>query len=141
MDSLAILPDTPSRAQIVRLEDELRSMPQLEVPTHHTFGPGFYVRTIELPAGATLTGRVHKTEHVFLLSKGRLTVVTEDGRQTLEAPAQFVCRPGLKRAGYAHTDVVCSNVHLTTETDLAKLEAALVEPEPLLANEAREALA
>ncbi len=128
----------PSRRQLVeRLERELRKLPSADVPTEHTHGPGFYARTIHLAANTVLTGRVHKTEHLFILSKGELTVVTDDGEARLCAPYQAVCRAGLKRAGYAHTDVVCTNVHITTETDLLKLEAALVEPEHT-ALEARE---
>jgi hypothetical protein len=117
------------RDKIVTLEERLREMPQLDVETDHTFGPGFYARTIKLPAGATLTGKVHATEHLFILSKGELIVVTEDGRQHLKAPFQAVCRPGLKRAGHAITDVVCTNVHITEETDLVRLEAELIVPE------------
>ena len=117
------------RQKIERFEDELRKVPAVDVPTEHTYGPGFYARTITLAPGTTLTGRVHTTEHIFILSKGELTVVTDDGSAHLVAPYQAVCRAGLKRAGYAHTEVVCTNVHITTETDLLKLEAALVEPE------------
>ena len=123
------LAQAPSRAQISQFEQELRKLPQFDVPTDHTFGPGFYSRTIHLPAGATLTGKVHATEHIFILSKGELLVVTEDGRQHLKAPCQVVCRAGVKRAGYALTDVVCTNVHITEETDLERLEALLIEPE------------
>ncbi len=91
----------------------------------------YYARTITLKPDTWLTGRVHTTEHIFVLSKGDMTVVTEDGRKRVQAPYQVVCRAGLKRVGYAHSECVCSNIHLTTETDLAKLEAALVEPENL----------
>jgi hypothetical protein len=66
------------------------------------------------------------------LSEGELLVATEDGKSHLVAPVQMVCRPGLKRAGYAITDVVVTNIHVTGERDLLKLEAALVEPEPLV---------
>ncbi len=104
-------------------------MAQADVPTEHTFGPGFYARTIRLEAGCTLTGKIHATEHIFMLTKGEMTLVTEDGRQRVKAPFQAVCRPGLKRAGYAHTDSVCTNVHITEQTDLLALEADLIEPE------------
>lgn len=132
-DQIHALTSAPTRQQISALEQELRKFPAAEIRTENTFGPGFYARTIHLPADTVLTGKVHATEHIFVLSKGELLVVTEDGRQHLKAPCQFVCRPGLKRAGYALTDVVCTNVHITTETDLEKLEALLIEPEqPLL---------
>lgn len=119
----------PTREQIAHFEGELRKLPSVEIPTDHTFGPGFYARTIHLPAGTTLTGKVHATEHLFILSRGELLVVTEDGRRHLKAPFQMVCRAGLKRVGHALTDVVCTNVHITTETDLAKLEAELIVPD------------
>jgi hypothetical protein len=135
--------ERPTRDQIVRLEDELRKLPhQLDVDamTQHTFGPGFYARTITIPAGAVLTGKVHATEHIFIVSKGELTVVTEEGRKHIKAPYQAVCRAGMKRAGYAHTEVVCTNVHITSETDLDRLEAELIVPEALPAPDAKEML-
>lgn len=130
----------PSRAQIVRLEQELLKHPQADIQTEHTFGPGFYARTIMLAPGTVLTGKVHATEHIFILSKGDITLVTEDGRKRVQAPFQAVCRPGTKRAGYAHTEVICTNVHITFETDLAKLEAELIEPEALPCPETCEVL-
>lgn len=128
------------RQQIDRLEAEMRRMPQIEIPTTHTFGPGFYARTIVIPAGATLTGKVHATEHIFIVSRGELLVVTEDGERHIKAPFQMVCRAGMKRAGHALTEVECTNVHITTETDLEQLEAALILPELLPVPEPLEVL-
>lgn len=134
------LPADTRRPQIERLEAAMRQLPQIEIPVKHTFGPGFYARTITIPAGATLTGKVHATEHVFIVSKGELLVVTDDGEQHIRAPFQTVCRPGLKRAGHALTEVECTNVHITDETDLARLEAQLIVPECLAAPARQEAL-
>ena len=133
--------EAPTRAGIERLEAAMRASPdQIEIPTTHTFGPGFYARTIAIPAGASLTGKVHATEHIFIISRGDITLVTEDGRRRVQAPFQMVCRPGLKRAGYAHTEVVCTNVHITDETDLAALERELIEHDSLSMPEAFEVL-
>ncbi len=115
--------------QIDRLESVMRDMPQADIDTSHTFGPGFYARTIVVPEGCTLVGKVHATEHIFMLTKGEMTLVTEDGKQRVAAPFQCVSRPGLKRAGYAHTECVCTNVHITEQTDLLQLEADLILPE------------
>lgn len=117
----------PTRAGIERLEAEMRQMPQVEIPVDHSFGPGFYARTITVPAGATLVGKVHTTEHIFMVIKGDITLVTENGRKRVQGPYQVVCQPGTKRAGYAHTDVVCTNIHITDVTDIETLEAMLVE--------------
>ena len=131
----------PTRDGIDRLEAAMRASPdQIDLPVTHTFGPGFYARTITIPAGTTLTGKVHATEHLFILTRGDITLVTEDGRQRVQAPFQIVCRPGLKRAGFAHTDCECTNVHITTETDLDRLEADLIVPDGLPAPLAREVL-
>lgn len=125
--------DTPleRRQGIYRLEAELRQLPQMHIEPVHTFGPGFYARTLHIPAGTCLTGRVHSTEHLFALSKGEMLLATEDGSIKVKAPYQCVARPGTKRVGYALSDCVCSNFHLTEETDLAKLEAELIVPEAL----------
>lgn len=126
----------PTRSQIDSFEAALRALPQLDCPPEHTFGPGFYARTIRIPAGATLTGKVHRTEHVFIVSEGEIVLVTEDGRRHVKAPFVVVARPGLKRVGHAITDVVCTNVHVnpTDERDIAKLEAMLVEQDALAMN-------
>ena len=125
----------PTRAQLEQLEQALRAGPQLDFETTHTFGPGFYVRTVRLPAGAVLTGKVHATEHVFFVSEGDISIATEEGVRRVGAGFQCIARAGLKRAGYCHAETVCGNVHLTHETDLVKLEAALIEADALTAPE------
>lgn len=122
--------EAEARAQIVRLEQEIREHLQpVEFETTHTYGPGFYGRSIKIPAGTVLTGKVHATEHIFMVTKGDITVVTEEGSKRVQAGYQAVCKAGLKRAGFAHEETVCTNIHITAETDLVKLEAALIEPE------------
>ena len=125
------------RQKVERLEAALLELPHTELPVDHTFGPGFYARTIHIAADTVLTGKVHATEHIFILSKGEMSVMTDEGMIRIAAPYQAVCRPGMKRAGYAHTDSVCTNIHITTETDMEKLEAQLIECEsPLQLQEA-----
>jgi hypothetical protein len=47
----------------------------------------------------------------------------------------------MKRAGFAHTDTICVNIHITKETDLDKLEAELIVAPALAAPEARKEIA
>ena len=122
----------PTRAQLMRFEEQIRGLPPVAYETVHTYGPGFYARTIRMKAGTFLTGKVHATEHIFIVSEGDITVATEEGVRRVGAGFQAVCKAGLKRAGYCHADTVCTNVHITTETDLAKLEAVLIEPDRAL---------
>ena len=131
MHALAQL--APTRAQLVELERAIREqLAPVPHETVHTFAPGLYIRTVRLPAGSVLTGRVHRTTHGFIVTKGEMTIASEAGVQRVSAGFQCVSGPGAKRAGFCHTDVECSNVHITSETDLAKLEAALVEPAELI---------
>lgn len=123
------LPNVPTAEQIRRLEREMLRMEQLPIETHHHFAPGQYAREIVIPAGTLLTGKKHKTEHLNVVSKGEITVWTEDGMRRIKAPFTFVSKPGTKRVGLAHEETVWITIHATSETDLVKLEAELIEPE------------
>jgi len=116
------------RDKVLRLEDWLRQFPQLPEDVHHHFAPGVYMRELRIPAGAVLTGKIHRTEHLNILAQGEISVLTEHGVRRLAAPCVIKSSPGIKRAGYAHTDVVWICVHPTTTTDLDKLEAELIAP-------------
>lgn len=118
-------PPTPDlRERIVALEDEMLKMPQVEIKTTHHFAPGIYMREIFIPKGVLLTGKIHKTEHLNILSQGRLSVLTEGGIETLVASTVVKSQPGIKRAGYAYEDSVWITVHHNPENeqDLLKLE-------------------
>ena len=123
------LPNVPTAEQIRRLKREMLRMEQLPIETHHHFAPGQYAREIVIPAGTLLTGKKHKTEHLNVVSKGEITVWTEDGMRRIKAPFTFVSKPGTKRVGLAHEETVWITIHATSETDLVKLEAELIEPE------------
>ena len=127
----------PTRAQIVKLEGALRELEPVHIEPVHHYANGLYAREITIPAGTVLTGKVHKTEHLNIISAGRITVWTEQGMRTISAPFTMVSQPGTKRVGYAHEDTVWTTIHATTERDLEKLEAELIEPEYLIAEDAK----
>lgn len=128
-----LLTSVPSREQIVKLEHFIaENLPLMEIEPVHHFADGIYARELRIPAGTVLTGKVHKTEHLNILSQGKITVWTEEGMKTVEAPYTIVSKPGTKRAGYAHTDCVWTTIHGTALRDLDELEAALIEFEPHL---------
>lgn len=118
------------RGKILALEAHMRELPQVEVETIHHFAPGLYCREIRIPAGTLLTGKIHRTEHLSMISKGRVTFISANAdRLTVEAPYMLRSMPGAKRAIYAHTDAVWTCLHPTDETDLEKLEALLIAPD------------
>lgn len=122
----------PAREAIMALQGELANLPQLDLETLHYFVHGMYARQINIPAGTTLVGKIHKTEHFFMLLKGDMTLWTEDGMRRVQAPYVACAKPGIKRVGFAHEDSVCINVHATELTDLEQIETQLIEKEEIL---------
>jgi len=79
----------------------------------------------------TIVGKVHKSEHFFMLLAGEMTLVADGFKQRVAAPFITVSLPGIKRAGYAHTDCVCANVHYVGAiADVDEAESFLVEADP-----------
>jgi hypothetical protein len=122
-------PTKISRDKIIRLEQEMREMDQVQIETKHRFSEGIYAREITIPKGCLLTGKVHKTVHLNIISKGDITVWTEEGMKRVQAPYTMVSQPGTKRVGFAHEETVWTTIHGTHETDLDTLERDLIEPE------------
>lgn len=113
------------RESVLRLEEAMRHLPQVELPTDHHFADGMYARVLFLAEGTLIVGKVHKREHFFIVAKGRLQV----GKDVLEAGSLVVSNPGTKRAGLALEDCVCINVHRTKKRNLDKIEKQLIEPD------------
>lgn len=133
----------PTREQIERLEAQMRMMEQLPIEPVHHFADGLYAREITIRAGTILTGKVHSTEHLNIVSAGRIAVWTEDGMKIVAAPCTLVSRPGTKRVGFALEDTVWTTIHANPQnlTDLAALELALIDnTEPTLTMEDRPCL-
>lgn len=95
----------------------------------HYFADGLYAREITIPAGMLLVGKIHRTRHICVVSKGDITVVTEEGMMRLRAPATIISPPGTKRAVYTHEETVWTVFHPTEETDLDKIEEMFIAPD------------
>lgn len=134
-----------TRGDILVLEEALRAEPgalaATDFVTRHHFAPGQYAREIELPADSLVVGKIHRHAHINVVSKGHCLVATEDGVTEIIAPCTFVSKPGTKRAVLALEDTVWTTVHVTEETDLARIEAAIIAPDyAALEREERHAL-
>lgn len=125
--------DMPPLAKILRLESEMAKLPQVDFPTSHHLSDGIYAREIRIQKGSLLTGKMHATDHISIISQGDISVLTENGIQRIRAPATIMSKAGMKRVGYAHEDTVWTTIHGTHETDLARLEAQLIVPAAALA--------
>ena len=114
---------------ITRLQAEMVKMPQAELDTKHYFANGIYARELFRKAGTLIVGKVHKHEHLFLVTKGSIIVWTENGMVRMEAPYVHVSKPGTKRVTLAEVDSVGMTIHRTENTDLEKVEKEIIEEE------------
>jgi len=113
-----------ARSKILALESAIGELPQCDLPLTHHFTPGLYVREMFIPKGAVLVGKIHRHEHVAIISKGDISVMTEHGVKRLQAPMTFISKAGIKRVGYAHEDTIFITVHANPddERDMLNIE-------------------
>lgn len=127
LDATAMI--EPSTLCVDALEAAMLAEPQVTIEPVHRFADGLYAREITIPAGTLLTGKIHRTRHLNIVSQGDISVWSEgEPVRRIQAPFSFVAEPGTRRVGFAHADTVWTTIHATHETDLARLEAQLIEP-------------
>jgi len=100
---------------IYRLEQEIHSLPQVEIPLFHDFCKGVYARTILVPAGTILTGAVHKDECFFLVRNGCIIITTDEKPIKAESGFMALSKAGTKRAGIALVDTLVTTFHANPE--------------------------
>jgi len=99
----------------------------VDCPITHHFAPGLYAREMFIPAGTVLTGKIHRFANLSIMSAGALRLYMEDGTTTeVRAPFTYVAPPGTRRAAEALEDTVWTVIHATEETDVDKIEQAVV---------------
>lgn len=114
------------RSSVSELAEALKQLPQEDIPVQHDFLEGVYMRTVYMKAGDIIIGKIHKQEHVAIISKGYATVITEHGRLEIRAPFLFKSPPGARRALLIHEDMVWTTVHRSDLKDLESLEEQLI---------------
>lgn len=120
-----------SSAAVERLEGEILKAPQADVKTRNVIIGRLIARTITIPAGTVLTGARHKRDHINIV-QGDITVSTDHGMKRLTGQHTLPTKAGCKRVGFAHADTEWTTICQTDLTDLAEIEADLVEePERL----------
>jgi quercetin dioxygenase-like cupin family protein len=123
MSNLAELGTMP---EILRIEQEILKMPQVELPIEHYQIDGVYARSMFIPAGTILTGKIHNFESIAILAKGRIRITNGTESYIISEGHIMVDKPGVKRLGYAETDVVFITVHRTDNIEIEAIEKELV---------------
>jgi hypothetical protein len=119
------------RPKVLALEALMLRLPRMKLPVREFFANkgkpnGAYARELFIPKGTLLTGKIHKTEQINIMSKGLLSVLTEDGVKLVAAPFTVVSPAGTKRIAYAHEDTVWTTFHATPLADVEQIEAHFV---------------
>jgi hypothetical protein len=114
---------------IFKAQDLMLQMPQAETVVTDHFADGLYARELFIPAGVCLVGALHKTNHIFTVSKGECYAVTHEGKEHMIAPYTGQTRSGMKRVIYAVTDTVWTTYHPTDETNPEKIAEQILETE------------
>lgn len=123
----ALAPARTMRQKVERLEVAMLGLPQVHCPVTHFTAPGQIARRMEIPAGTTVTGAIHKVEHLIIIAKGSLRIVTEDGTRDVVAGDVITCKPGMKNAVTALEDSTWVNVFALDVKDPAELVELVTE--------------
>ena len=80
--------------------------------TTHMFTDGMYIREIFMPAGSLITSKVHKTEHPYIVSYGKVAVsIDGDDWDEITAPYTGITKPGTRRVLYILEDCIWTTFH------------------------------
>jgi len=119
----------PHEIDLEQVEAYMLTLPQVECPLNHHFGPGICIRERLMPAGSFILGHKHRYPNTCMVMQGAC-VVFEDGRMTeIVAPFIFVGQP-TRKVIYALTDTIWLNVFQTDLTDIDEIEAHFIEKSP-----------
>jgi hypothetical protein len=136
--SQSLLTSAATHAKIDAIQAAVERMPQVELPLAHRFVAGIYIRTIFMPKGALVVSKIHRTQHRFVVTKGRCLVwgPMADGAvasvaataKEIKAGHVGITRPGTRRILYIYEDTVWTTFHATDKTTPEAVEADIIEP-------------
>lgn len=128
LETARVITKKDIREGIADLEAKLLARPdctfEAEQLMHH-FTDGIYARTVLMRAGEVVVGKIHKHEHLVIVSAGHARVVSEEfGAKDIIAPCIFKSPPGVKRALLILVDCVWTTIHKNSdnEQDVPTLE-------------------
>lgn len=114
------------------VEAAILTLPPVEMENEHCFAiPGLYIRQWVGREGTLVTSKIHRCRHPFWVLEGECLVWAEDtGWQRISAPHCGITLPGTRRVIYVVQDCRWVTFHQTDQTDLADIEAELIEFRP-----------
>lgn len=127
MDLQIVQQALASLGDVETAECELLSLPQVDCPVVHHFGPGVCIREVFMPAGAIAIGHRQKFDQLNIMIRGKVLIAKDDGTtQILTAPMIFTGKAG-RKIGYVMEDMVWQNVYATDLKDASAVEDFFIE--------------
>lgn len=114
------------RLAILEMEKSLLSLEQIELKPEHYLAKGLYARSLFMPKGSAVTGKIHVKDHIVVIVYGDVSVATNDGVERIVGPCTFVGKAGSKRALFMHEDTLWIAIHATDKETVEECEATLV---------------
>ena len=128
MSDLALQGNTPAILAIEAMMkanfDQVALKEQTD--TEHYQIKGVYARSMFVPAGMMITGKIHNFESIGILAQGTMRITNGETSVVVSAPYITVDKPGIKRLGYAETDCTFISIHRTDAEEIADIEDELV---------------
>jgi hypothetical protein len=120
-----------NQLKIQRVQDYCNKLDQVECNIDHHFSDGIYSRTMKVPAGTFVIGKVHRFKTLNIMSKGKALIYTGNDQPAKEinAPFTFVSNPMERKMAFFLEDSEWINIHPTNEIDLKKIEEKFIVPE------------
>lgn len=112
--------------KVAALAAASRQVEQIDIPLRHFYSHGVYLREMTMPAGAVVTGKVHKYDNAHIISKGDVSVQTDEGLIRIRAPFTFIAKAGSQRAFFAHEETVWTTIIGTDEKNPEAIEKAFL---------------
>ena len=96
------------------------------IETKHYFIDGVYVRSVRVPAGMIIIGKIHNFESIGALIEGRMKLFNNNNMEVVNAPFIQVSPEGIKRVGLAETDCTFISIHKTSKNNIEEAENELI---------------
>jgi len=114
------LPVEKCREMFDNLENALLKLPQIsdeEYQLKESYSGGIYCRQFTIPAGALVTGRIYKRDHIEIMISGNVLIVSADGPKKHYIGYNMIeAKAGKRQAGLAVEDTIWMTVYKVPES-------------------------
>lgn len=118
------------RAFIRRMAADLNALPGslAGLPIDQITRDGMVCRTMMIPKGVLLVGKIHKLDCINIVAKGAINLMTEHGSGRMVAGEQAISPAGTQKIGFATEDTVFINIFRCDEVSIDGIETAIAWP-------------